>query len=145
MKIIVQILIVSIFSLGIVSCKKDSKRGFIDVDKLRAEAQKIPLTTLAVSQVHHNFGDIAKGQRVKYTYKFTNTGDQPLVISTVKPACGCTVPDFTRDPILPGGVGEVTLSFDSSSFEGFQNKSADVFTNTEKSPVTIGFSINIIK
>jgi len=155
MKKNVQILIVSFIALSLASCKKQSNQDLSDKKipteeelktELLSEAQKIPLTTLAVSQVHHNFGNLVKGQQVEHTYTFTNTGDQPLVISAVKPACGCTAPSFTNDPIFPGKEGKVTLRFDSSSFgEGLQNKFAEVFTNTEKSPVIISFSANIVR
>lgn len=67
-----------------------------------AEAKKLPLTTLAISENNFNFGDVKKGDHVEHTYTVTNTGDKPLVISTVKPGCGCTVPEYTKDPILPG-------------------------------------------
>jgi len=155
MKINAQILVFSFLALGVMSCKKQSKQDLSENkipteeqlrDELLSEARKIPLTTLAIPQIHHNFGDLVRGQQVEHTYTFTNTGDQPLVISAVKPACGCTAPDFTNDPILPGKEGKVTLRFDSSSFgEGLQNKFAEVFTNTEVSPVVISFSANIIR
>ncbi len=87
---------------------------------------------------------LKKGDHVEHTYTVTNTGDKPLVISTVKPGCGCTAPDYTKDPILPGQKGKVTLKFDSSSFEGLQNKYAEVYTNTEKSPVVLTFSANVL-
>jgi len=154
MRISAQTLIITLFLLGVVSCKNGNKQNLSEgkiptEDQLRAEllveAQKIPLTTLAVSQIHHNFGNLTKGQQVEHTYTFTNTGEQPLVISAVKPACGCTAPDFTSEPILPGKTGKVTLKFDSSSFDGFQNKFAEVFTNTERSPIIISFSANILK
>ncbi|QCX53404.1 DUF1573 domain-containing protein [Elizabethkingia sp. JS20170427COW] len=108
------------------------------------EAQNHPLTQLVISQPFYNFGDVKKGEQVEHTYEITNTGDKPLIISSVKPGCGCTAPEYTKDPILPGQKGQVKLKFDSSSFEGLQQKSAEVFTNTEKSPVVLNFTANVI-
>ncbi|WP_379966402.1 DUF1573 domain-containing protein [Epilithonimonas sp. UC225_85] len=107
------------------------------------EAQSKPLTTVAFSETDHNFGDIKKGEKVEHIYEVTNTGTNPLIISNVKPGCGCTVPDFTKEPILPGKKGKITLHFDSTNFDGAVNKVADVFVNVEKAPVRLTFSANI--
>jgi len=107
------------------------------------EAQSKPLTTIAFSETDHNFGDIKKGEKVEHIYEVTNTGTNPLIISNVKPGCGCTVPDFTKEPILPGKKGNITLHFDSTNFDGAVNKAADVFVNVEKAPVKLTFSANI--
>jgi hypothetical protein len=66
-----------------------------------------------------------------------------LIISQVKPGCGCTVPDYTKEPILPGKKGQITLKFDSSSFDGLVNKQAEIYANVEKAPIVIGFSADI--
>ena len=107
------------------------------------EAQSKPLTSIAFSETEHNFGDIKKGEKVEHIYEVTNTGTNPLIISNVKPGCGCTVPDYTKEPILPGKKGKITLHFDSTNFDGAVNKAADVFVNVEKAPVKITFSANI--
>lgn len=102
-----------------------------------------PSTTVAFSESDFKFGKIKKGDKVEHIYEVTNTGTNPLVISEVKPACGCTVPDYTKDPILPGQKGKITLKFDSSSFDGMVNKQAEVFANVEKSPIVLSFSADI--
>lgn len=108
------------------------------------EAQSKPLTTIAFSETDHNFGDIKKGEKVEHVYEVTNTGTNPLIISNVKPGCGCTVPDYTKEPILPGKKGKITLHFDSTNFDGTVHKAADVFVNVEKAPVKLTFSANIL-
>lgn len=107
------------------------------------EAQSKPLTTLVLSENHFDFGKIKKGESVKHVYEVTNTGSNPLIISNVKPACGCTAPEFTKDPILPGQRGQITLAFDSSSFEGVQNKQAEIYANTEKAPILLTFTADV--
>lgn len=106
-------------------------------------ASTSPTTTIAFSESDFKFGKIKKGDKVEHVYEVTNTGTNPLVISEVKPACGCTVPDYTKDPILPGQKGKITLKFDSSSFDGMVNKQAEVFANVEKSPIVLSFSAEI--
>lgn len=114
-----------------------------EADPMLAEAQKNPLTTVALKESDFSFGKIKKGDVVDHVYEITNTGTNPLIISSVKPGCGCTAPDFTKEPILPGKSGKVTLKFDSSSFEGNVAKAADIYTNVEKAPIRIGFTAEI--
>ena len=62
-----------------------------------APASNQPLTTVALSESNFDFGKIKKGDKVEHVYEITNTGTNPLIISEVKPGCGCTAPDFTKD------------------------------------------------
>src|SRR5688572_28141954 len=60
----------------------------------------------------HDFGDINQGDKVDHTFYFTNTGNEPLIITNVQVTCGCTTPKgWPRDPIAPGGRGELSISF----------------------------------
>jgi hypothetical protein len=67
----------------------------------------------------------ADGNRV---FKIKNTGDKPLIISSVKPACGCTTPDFSKDPIMPGKTGEIKVHYNTATVGSFQ-KLIEVFSN----------------
>lgn len=157
MKKILLIAGASILTLGLTSCKKDEKADQLIInetapapkkatnEELVKEAQSKPITSLALSENHFDFGNIKKGDIVEHAYEVTNTGDNPLIISQVKPGCGCTAPDYTKDPILPGKKGSITLKFDSGHFEGQVQKQAQVYANTEKTPITISFSAEIEK
>ena len=143
--------------LSLTSCKKDQKADQLVVeeqqtveapvvqtqDDLVKEAQSKPLTTLALSEANFDFGKLKKGDHVEHIYEVTNTGTNPLIISQVKPGCGCTVPDYTKDPILPGQKGKITLKFDSTNFDGLVNKQAEVYANVEKAPIVLTFSADI--
>lgn len=162
------IIALSVIGLGLVSCKKDqntteTSTEVTATDSLgttvdstvadmhaghadHAEAAPVsnaPLTNIALSESAFDFGDIKKGDKVEHVYEITNTGSNPLIISEVKPGCGCTAPDYTKEPIMPGQKGKVTLSFDSSSFENTVQKYADVYANVEKSPIRLTFTANI--
>ena len=108
-------------------------------------AQSKPLTNVAISEDTFDFGVIKKGDVKSHTYEITNTGTNPLIISEVKPGCGCTVPEFTKEPILPGKKGEITLKFSSENFDGVVHKTADVYANVAKAPITINFTADIKK
>lgn len=146
-------------AMALVSCKKDQTADQLivqeetaltplqSVEDAQAEmvqaAQSKPLTNIALSEAQFDFGKIKKGDQKEHVYEVTNTGENPLIISQVKPGCGCTVPDYTKDPILPGQKGKITLKFDSSNFDGLVNKQAEVYANVEKAPIVISFSADI--
>ena len=111
--------------------------------EMLAEAKSKPLTTVAFSETEHNFGNIKKGEKVEHIYEVTNTGTNPLIISNVKPGCGCTAPDYTKEPIMPGQKGQITLKFDSTNFDGVVYKSAEVYANVAQVPIEIRFSADI--
>ena len=69
-------------------------------------------------QEEHNFGQIRDGDIVSHTFRFTNSGEAPLIISKATAACGCTVPQWPKQPIPVGGSGEIQVQFDSSNKPG---------------------------
>ena len=82
-------------------------------------------------QEEHNFGQIRDGDIVSHTFRFTNSGEAPLIISKATAACGCTVPQWPKQPIPVGGSGEIQVQFDSSKKPGMQNKVVPITANTE--------------
>ena len=70
----------------------------------------------------YDFGEIKDGAIVGHTFRFSNVGEAPLIISKATAACGCTVPAWPKEPIPPGGSGEIQVQFDSSNKPGIQNK-----------------------
>ncbi|TVQ76590.1 MAG: DUF1573 domain-containing protein [Flavobacteriales bacterium] len=78
----------------------------------------------------HDFGRITEGEIATYDFHFTNTGDAPLVITSARGSCGCTVPEYPRTPLAPGESGKITVSFDSNGRSGRQDKSVTLTANT---------------
>ncbi len=77
----------------------------------------------------HDFGQIEEGTMAEYEFEFTNQGDAPLVISTVKASCGCTTPYWTKEPVMPGGNGVIKASYNSQNRPGGFNKTITVTAN----------------
>jgi hypothetical protein len=98
-----------------------------------------PLPALKFERTDYDFGTIKEGQKVNYTYKFTNTGAAPLILQSVQPSCGCTSPDWTKEPIPVGGAGFVKVEFDSSGKPGMQNKMVTVIANTWPKQMKLNF------
>jgi hypothetical protein len=79
---------------------------------------------------NHNFGTIEEGTLAKYDFVFTNTGDAPLIITNASGSCGCTVPQWPREPIAPGEEGIIHVEFNSNNRTGNQTKTVTLDANT---------------
>lgn len=91
-----------------------------------------------------NFGNIIEGQKLALSFRFKNTGDKPLVIQSVQPACGCTVADYPKQPLKPGEEGEITGEFNSDGRVGQQHKEITVTTNTHARTQNLIFEVNVV-
>jgi hypothetical protein len=85
---------------------------------------------------NHDFGNVPEGTMATYEFKFKNTGNQPVVIANVQASCGCTTPDWTKTPVLPGKTGIIKAMYSSAGRPGVFNKTVTVTSNaTEASKV----------
>ncbi len=89
-----------------------------------------PTTTMEFVEMEFDFGTVQEGEKVSHTYKFKNTGNEPLVISDAKGSCGCTVPSKPTDPIAPGEMGEIVVEFNTQGKAGQRNQKVTVTANT---------------
>ncbi|MEY3050490.1 MAG: hypothetical protein RLY31_275 [Bacteroidota bacterium] len=75
-----------------------------------------------------DYGEILQDSEPLRVFKFTNTGNAPLIISNAKGSCGCTVPSYPKDPILPGETGNIEVRYDTKRIGPFQ-KTVTLTTN----------------
>lgn len=61
----------------------------------------------------HDFGTIPEGPAVTYDFKFKNTGKEPLIIQGVSASCGCTTPTYSKDPVMPGKTGSISVQYNT--------------------------------
>ena len=87
----------------------------------------------------YKFGKVKEKEVLKFDYKFTNSGTEPLLITEIKVTCGCTVPDYPSQPIPPGKTGIIKVTFDTKSKIGYQDRTLEIFSNAKKSPKIIRF------
>ncbi len=90
-----------------------------------------PTTVISFTETEFNFGKVKAGEKVEHEYTFKNTGKEPLVISNAKGSCGCTVPEWPKEPIAPGGTGKIRVNFDSKGKSGPQTKQVTITANTD--------------
>jgi hypothetical protein len=77
---------------------------------IAVHAQSLP-AEFKFEKESHNFGKVVLGKPVSVDFKFTNVGDEPLIISKVETSCGCTVPEYTQTPVKKGETGVVKVTF----------------------------------
>ena len=90
-----------------------------------------------------DFGTIKQGDKVQHDFKFTNSGHSDLVITDAKGSCGCTVPEYPKDPIKPGESGVIKVKFDSHGKSGQHSKSVTLFCNVEQGNKVLNIKANI--
>jgi len=129
------IVLLAILSLGFVACNEDAsskidtskqkKRPEVTLDQVDTQTD----AQMEFEEIEWNFGEINQGESVEYAFKFTNTGSDPLIISSAKGSCGCTVPVWPREPVAPGDSGVIDVKFNSKGKKGKQNKRVTLITN----------------
>ncbi|MBP7512675.1 MAG: DUF1573 domain-containing protein [Bacteroidia bacterium] len=121
----------------LVSCGEDgNKKASGDLvsnpisanDTLANLAETAPIMTFAENI--HDFGTLVDGEVVTYKFKFKNTGNADLIISNASASCGCTIPSYPKEPIIPGGEGAIDVQFNSSGKVGTFDKNVTITSNT---------------
>ncbi|HLP64382.1 DUF1573 domain-containing protein [Flavobacterium sp.] len=100
-------------------------------------------TNMVFNKKEHDFGEIKQGDKVNYTFTFKNTGNNDLTITSAQGSCGCTVPEYDKNPIKPGKSGKMKVSFDSTGKTGVQTKTVTVRANTPTGYETINIKATI--
>jgi hypothetical protein len=102
-----------------------------------------PLPVLEFEAIEQDLGVVPEGKKVQIMYKFKNTGQAPLIIQNAQPSCGCTDPDWTRDPVPAGGTGFVKAAFDTKGKAGPNTKTITVTANTWPKQTTLKFKASV--
>ncbi|HEX8269063.1 MAG TPA: DUF1573 domain-containing protein [Flavobacterium sp.] len=153
-----------LFAVAAVVTTTSCKKGEITGSPANVEAPATPIVTPAASadtpqpapppangkypvlrfaESTHDFGEIGATEKVTYNFKFENTGEADLIISKAVGSCGCTVPEYPKDPIKPGQTAEMKVSFDPTNKKGKQSKTVMVYTNTKSGQEQITITASI--
>lgn len=112
-------------STDVVNNPKTAETGEPTLDE---SAEDLPVLTFREDK--HDFGEIIQGEKVEYLFRFTNTGKSDLIITQAKGSCGCTVPEWPKEPIPPGETGSMRVTYDSKGRKGPFNKTVKITANT---------------
>lgn len=128
-------LYLTILTLALVSCT-GSKDKQLDADivnnPVSAEdtSSKDGVPMIVFDKDVHDFGRVYEGEKVTYAFHFKNTGTGDLLIRSATGSCGCTVPEYPKEPIKPGADGYIRVSFDSRGRLGHNEKQVTLIANT---------------
>ncbi len=122
----IALLFVMIFAVGLIQAQnKEVKNGTVK----KENGPDITFKTTV-----HDYGSIYNGSNGSYIFEFTNTGNEPLILSKPRSSCGCTVPTWPKEPILPGQASKIKVTYDTHRSGPF-NKSVTVYSNAKKTIV----------
>ena len=95
-----------------------------------------PKTKMKFKKMEHNFGRLKEGEKREHDFEFTNTGKEDLIIEDCKGSCGCTVPEWPKEPIAPGAKGSIKVKYDTKR-PGAINKSVTITSNAVNEPTKV--------
>ena len=99
---------------------------------------------IAFEKTYHNFRDMNQGEKAEHFFEFKNIGKAPLVLNNVLSTCGCTVPEWPREPILPDSISHIKVVFDSTSKIGRQNKVITIRSNSRDGDFRLRISAMVL-
>src|SRR5690606_332492 len=100
-------------------------------------------TSIQFAENSHDFGKIKQDSKHTKVFKFTNTGKEPLIIENATGSCGCTVPDYPKEPIKPGATGEIVVEYSPGKQQGAQTKTVTITANTDPIVTTLNISADV--
>jgi len=92
----------------------------------------------------HDYGTVYQGADGIYEFKFKNTGTDPLILSNVKSSCGCTIPSWPKEPILPGKSGAIKVNYTRMNNPGTISKQVTVYSNAKNGTIILNIKGTIL-
>lgn len=127
------------------------KQGFIvlllliSFGTIRAQEKKSKTMdpSFKFSEKVYNFGTVKQGEDINYEFVFKNIGKAPLLISDISSTCGCSVPEWSKEPVLQNNSGVIKVSFDTKGKLGLQDRVFTIYSNVKGEPEKIHLKGNI--
>jgi len=93
----------------------------------------------------HDYGSVYQGANGNCEFQFTNTGKEPLILSDVKTSCGCTVPSWPKEPILPGKTGIIKVNYTKMNTPGIISKQIAVYSNAKNGTIALSIKGTVLE
>lgn len=137
------IILASVFSLmALVGTAQNNKPAAKTPDPATASAAS---ADFKFDEEVFDFGTIKQGDEVHHDFKFTNVGKEPLVINEAHGSCGCTVPDWPKQPIKKGEAAVIKVTFNSTGKMGTQDKTVTITSNAKSGSKVLHLKGNVIE
>ncbi len=101
-----------------------------------AQESALPEDALRFKETTYDFGKIPQGKPAYYTFEIINTGSTPIKLDDVHASCGCTTPEWNRDPVAPGATSKIKVGYNAAA-EGHFEKNITVTYNGSSSKILI--------
>jgi len=119
-------------------------RGTSSKSAKSSAAASAGTSEIVFREYQHDFGKVAEGEKISYSFTFDNKGTGNLVITSATTTCGCTVPKYDTKPISPGANGSLEVIFDTSGRNGMQTKTITVKSNASTPVVLLKITAEIV-
>lgn len=106
--------------------------GFVVNASAQDNAQDANKPEFKFNEEKHDFGKVPQGTPVTTVFTFTNVGNDPLILTEVRPTCGCTIADYTKTPVKKGATGKITITYNAAVAAPFSK--TIVVTSNAKTP-----------
>lgn len=116
--------------------KRQQEQQQLKTEQAATQAENPNAPVIKFDKTVHDYGTMQQHGDGKCEFKFTNEGKEPLILSNVRSSCGCTVPTWPRQPVLPGQSEVIKVKYDTKRI-GMINKSIHVYSNSKVSPLTL--------
>ena len=142
--------LILLLSLALVSCGSSSDEKSITTDLVNSpltansKAEKVLIPNIEMLETSYNFGEMQQGESVTHDFILKNTGDADLIITAAKGSCGCTVPEWPKNPIAKGEEAAIKVTFNSAGKSGKQNKTVTLVSNAIPNTKVITINGNVI-
>lgn len=129
------------------SCKNENASDKINPENVAKAEQETAasgdLPTIKFNETEHDFGTIKEGDKVETVFTITNEGKADLIIIDAHGSCGCTVPEWPKEPIKPGATADMKVTFNSAGKPGEQKKTVTITTNTKEGVEKLTIKANV--
>jgi Protein of unknown function (DUF1573) len=102
-----------------------------------AQTQAISEDVLQIKEMEHDFGKIPQGKPVYYTFDIVNTGKTELKLDNVQASCGCTTPEWSKDPIAPGATAKIKVGYNAAAENNFEKYITITYNSTQSKQLKI--------
>jgi hypothetical protein len=111
-------------------CNKSKDGSALEASTIEKSESNVKEPKFNFNETAWDFGKITEGDRVEHTFKFKNVGESDLIISNCSASCGCTIPNWPKEPIAPGESGTIKVEFNSAGKSDLVTKDVTILANT---------------
>lgn len=138
-----------VFTFILFSCENSKKDNGISTDEVTNNASaegklNEDLPIMKFEEEVYDFGKITQGEKVNHEFYFKNIGSKNLIITGASGSCGCTIPEWPKEPIATNTGGKINVVFNSEGKKGLQEKTVTIVTNCEPSTKIIKIKADVI-